>query len=356
MDNIDHVIETFKIYLLSTPYAKPYKMGTEIAIRCPFCGDSGRTKTPHMYVSLQRNNSYNLPLFPYQCKRAVCGKSSAVLTKEVALMLGVNDYNILSYLDEMTAKMKNSVRHISKFSPNKKLIIDRYDDIDISNELIMNKLMYVGNRIGYKDIVDNYRVFKIIPDLIEFFKVNHLQPNFEYSDVRNLLRLLHNSSVGFLSADNTKINFRDINHNGVISLKDRYFQYSLYPSTVTSSGLYFIPNVINILKNNTNLVMAEGSFDILRIFVDFYKMDYNHGLFAAVNNAGGYKPCINKVLSMGIMPKKITIYSDDDVDLNYYKYKVKPKVPTIPLEIFYNELSKDYGNVQDPIKLIKRTL
>lgn len=339
------------------PKKKASRQGSQYAIRCPVCGDSRKSDHPHFYIKISSDNRVGIPLFPHDCK--LCpNASSKVMTVKTAELIGIKDADLLEYIGSIKSHLNNSLSTSNSNIIAKKLDIVRVDNMVSTS--INQKIDYLYNRLRDDDVRDHPENYKIIVDLFSFYVTNKLKPNDDYYRAKELLRMMHDCCVGFISFDNTHINFRDITN----TLENRYTQYMIYPesklkkkeSLVETSGIYFVPNKIDSMSPSLKIVMAEGSFDILRAYTDFYGRDSSYGLFASVSNAHGYVPCLTKMLEYGIMFDQIEIYSDSDVELGFYRKFVKPMVPNTPVIIYYNTLSKDVGNRADPCKLSRVTL
>ena len=107
----------------------------------------------------------------------------------------------------------------------------------------------------------------------------------------------------------------------------------------------------NLLKPEINLVIAEGPFDIIGIKEYFYKDD-NDSIFIAVNGKG-YNPVLNRISRLGFINLNINIYSDADVDMDYYKQMKRYNSILMNNEtrIYYNTIEKDYGIKKENIQL-----
>lgn len=348
--------------LSSLPVHKGGVRSTDIAIRCPYCMDSKKDpRDAHFYIKCKPDERDGKVLFSYNC--FLCNKKSKVMTVETAKLIGVTDTTLLEYIASLSnMKQSDFKRSGTNVIANK--LNYTIDDVikKKSNEDMRYKQMYLWKRLHWKDICVNPEKYKVVLNLRQFFMQNKLQPNMDYGKyVKPMLSNLHQNGIGFVSFDNTHINFRDISPNP----ERRYTQYLIYPKkrmtkngiTAETSGIYMVPNNVDIMSPNLKLVMAEGPFDILRIYSDFYKAEPKPNIiFASVANSHGYQACITKLLEYGMMFDEIEIYSDIDVDINYYKRSIKPSVPDAKLVIHYNRKSKDVGDVRDPLDLSTLTL
>lgn len=319
-------------------------------IRCPFCGDSQKNPMhEHFYIKIQPDERTGMALFSYDCK--LCNARKRVMSLTDAINIGIKNQYLLEYIKNNQSKVKNVVYNTNSNALAEKL---EFNSNTVSNvEDFKQRYMY--NRLHNSDIANNPNKYKIIYDLVDFFKRNKLEPNFtDYPNAKQLLRQMHDNCIGFLSFDNTHIIFRDVTGN----VGRRYTQYMIYSENkllnmglnTETSGIYVIPTDIDVMAKQLKLVMAEGTFDILRAYNDLYT-DKTNTIFASVSNAHGYSSALKKFMEYGFMFSNIDIYSDSDVDIWYYKNNIKVYEPCANFKIYYNELYKDIGDVNKPIKL-----
>lgn len=349
--------------LSTLPVHKGGTRSTDIAIRCPYCGDSKKDpRDAHFYIKCKPDERDSKVLFSYNC--FLCNKKSKVMSIEVAKKIGITESNLLEYIASINNMKQSDFKKSGTNVIANKLnyTIDDVIKSKTADEDMRYKKIYLWKRLHWKDICVNPEKYKIVLNLRQFFMQNKLQPNMDYGKyVKPMLNNLHTNGIGFVSFDNTHINFRDITPNP----ERRYTQYLIYPKrrlnkngvAAETSGIYMVPTNVDIMSQNLKLVMAEGPFDILRIYSDFYKATTDPNIiFASVANSHGYQACITKLLEYGMMFDEIEIYSDIDVNIEYYKRSIKPTVPDAKLIIHYNKKSKDVGDVREPCELSTLTL
>jgi hypothetical protein len=318
--------------------------------RCPFCGDSKKDlRDEHLYMKLSPDSRDGFAYFSFHCK--LCGESRKVINAKDFRAFGFENQELLDYILSLRKASENRIVTSRSNVLAKRLLIP------LKETDFAEKRKYMADRLGSDDIALNPWRYKIIYDLRQFFIDNKLRVNHEYGNVKEMLRILHENCVGFISFDNTHINFRDITGK----TGRRYTQYMIYPNASLknseTSGIYIIPTNIDAMSPELNVVMAEGSFDILRVYSDFYKAsDNGNTVFASVSNAHSYTSLLKKFLEFGFMFDSVTIYSDSDVDKSAYENGVRPLVPDARLTVYYNDLEKDFGNIKDPLKLRRITL
>lgn len=351
-------VQLMRMELDRKPVKSKSRQGTQYAIRCPFCGDSKKdSRDTHFYIKTSSDNRMNIPLFPYDCK--LCGVRRKIISVQDAIKIGIQNEDLLEFIGSLN-KIQQNIMSRSGSNVIAKSLKNSSIPLPDAEKLITMKKEYLYNRLQDTDLSENYSRYKIVLDLVQFFIDNKLKPNYDYNNPKYLLRMMHENTLGFLSFDNTHLNSRDITGK----MKTRYTQYMIYPESILkrggvkleTSGMYIIPTVINTMRETLKLVMAEGSFDILRAFTDFYGHDVNHGIFTSVQNSHGYVPCLQKLMEYGMLFDEIDIYSDDDVDLSFYRQKVKPVVPNAKIRVYYNTKSKDIGDRTKPTQLSRVTL
>lgn len=352
----DTAINLMRMELDRFPIKYRGRQGTQYAIRCPFCGDSAKNlRHPHFYIKVSPDNREGIPFFSFDCK--LCTKKAKFMTLKDARKIGIENEQLLEYIDSISKTRSNNIASGGSNVIAKRLECDLPNTVDIG---IKKKLEYIYNRLEDDDIIQNPEKYKIIIDPLSFFMKNKLPLNYDYQDPKRLLRTMQNCCVGFLSFDNTHINFRDITG----TLENRYTQYMIYSESVLkqddktaeTSGMYIVPTKINTMNPSLKIKMAEGSFDILRAFTDFHNHDHSQGIFASVSNSHGYIPCLTKMMEYGMLFDEVDIYSDSDVELSFYRNMVKPIIPNAVLRVYYNNASKDIGDKTKPLKLSRISL
>lgn len=300
----------------------------EVSVRCPFCGDSKKDKTSaHLYISMK-------PPFMYHCKKC---NSHGVVNEDFLRKLQIfnNDANI------MVINADKTVRHNSNraYFARKDLIItsdpDQFSDA---------KEKYFNGRYDQAFDVDYIsKKYHAIVNSEKFFLDNHIMKPHSFD---------FDHSIGFASADNSSIIFRDI--TGL--QPKRYFNMTLDQNNPDASKIYNISSEVDVLSDEINLVMAEGIFDMIGVYEFFYKgkVDESKYIFAAVCGKD-YDSVIRKYVRMGFLKLNVSVYSDADVDLRYFEY-LKQKSPYVndrPFSVYYNTIEKDYGIPKARISLKK---
>lgn len=308
----------------------------EVRVRCPYCGDSKTNKSSaHLYIEMK-------PPFRFHCFKC---ETSGVLNQDVLRDLDLNMNELRSTIVSANKNVKLT-NTIGKISFKKK----KLQNTPVDTEISARAVQYFNNRYG-SSYTNEYIVnkFKTVTDPIHFFEENKISiPNGQY-DFAN--------AIGFISSDNSHIIFRDISGRQ----PKRYFNLNLYQDEDVTSKSYNISNNIDIMEERVSLVITEGIFDIIGVYSHFYNENSENTIFAAACGKA-YNAIILKYIRMGFLDLDITIYSDADVDVSFYRNlkESSPYLKNIRLTIYYNSLydpetgyGKDYGVPKHQIKLRK---
>lgn len=334
MENYDKSIED-KIRDLIKANKYPAYLTTnkkEISIRCPYCGDSIKSKlSAHLYIQLT-------PPFKFYCHKC---NTSGILNNQTMRDLGVFENELSVELQKTNQRLKSGLN----FKQNIKIEIPKLPIVD--SESSKNSVNYFNSRFnfnyGNKYIVEK---FKAITDAEAFFTLNRIKvkPGIGY-DFKN--------SIGFLSSDGSHVVFRDISGNQ----RKRYFNLNLSPEKdEIANKIYNIKSGIDVLTEQITIVITEGIFDIIGVYEHFYKgtPEEKNTIFAAACGRG-FNAVIGTYIRLGFLDLKVIIYSDSDVPITSLKYLKESSIFTknIAEEIYYNKLEKDFGVPKGKIELQK---
>ena len=119
-----------------------------------------------------------------------------------------------------------------------------------------------------------------------------------------------------------------------------------------------MPSVeVDLLSDDINIIMAEGTFDIIGIKEHFYN-DYNDTNHIFISNGGkGYNSSLQFLIKFGFLEFNPIIYGDQEVPLAFYKQlKNNIYLKDKSITIITNTLEKDCGVPKDKIKVIYTTI
>lgn len=308
---------------------------TEAIIRCPYCGDSQKElKHGHLYIKLKEP-------FPFFCHRC---NTDGLLGPTALKDLNIHDNEISTALYKIAKNSKYSIGvKTHGINLNKKQL-----QFPAPNNY-SSKLKYLNDRIGM-DINANEAVhlYKTIFSINDFLDLNEI--NF-VTESDFIIEKIEKYSVGFLSADQTFINFRSIEDAKKSGF--RYHMYSIFEVDEAAKRFYTVKSKVDLMTPVLNVHVAEGILDIIGVHRHIFdgKILKNH-VFVAVNGKG-FNHIFQHLSRLGFLNFNIEIYSDSDVELGFYKYMKSQSIllRDTKIKIIYNKLEKDYGVHADRISL-----
>lgn len=312
-----------------------YYKNKELNVRCVFCGDSIKNaSSAHLSIRIDPNDDQPLV---FRCLRC---ESTGIFNGNTLTMIGMysgTDSTNLERYNRLACKKHGLF--VTKKGLNLKL-----PELEINDNVLL-KHKYIEDRLGTKIDIEELHQNKVVYDFLGLLKRNHLKKVYGSPDH---IKALQHDHVGFLSAKNDFINFRDISGN-----HKRYYIYKILRSLDSTGKFYIIPNKINPFDEGIKTInLAEGVFDILGIYYNLLNK-YNHNTLYASINGSGYLNVIKYILEQGLLcDVNINIFSDADRAPDYYKNMVKTLMPFVnDIRLFYNEIGKDYGVPVNQVKL-----
>lgn len=312
-----------------------YYKNKELNVRCVFCGDSIKNANS-AHLSIRIDPDDDQPIV-FRCLRC---NSTGIFNGTTMTMIGLysntNSTNLERY-NRLSCK-KHGLS-ISKKGLNLKIPKLKIND----NVLLKHK--YIEDRLGIKIDIEELHNNKIIYNFVDLLKYNNIQKIY---GTEQHIKDLQYDHVGFLSARNDFINFRDITGK-----HKRYYIYKIMRSMDTTGKFYIMPNKIDPFNDDIKTInIAEGVFDILGIYYNILNKYKYNTVYAAINGSG-YLNVIKYILEQGLLcDVNINIFSDNDRPPDYYKNMVKTLTPFVnDIRLFYNSIGKDYGVPINEIKL-----
>ena len=334
MDNKEFKQELIQELLLNIQpsYYKNY----ELNVRCPFCGDSVKNANS-AHLSIRINPDDDQPLV-FRCLRCnTTGIFNGTTLSMIGVYSSINSANIERY-NRLSCK-----KHNLNFN-NKKGLNIKFPKLQI-NDSVLQKHRYIENRLGTSLDIYELHEKKIVYDFVGLLKYNNIEKIYGSVDS---IKALQNDHVGFLSARNDFINFRDMTGN-----HKRYYIYKINRNIDTTGKFYIIPNNINPFSNDIKTInLTEGVFDILGLYYNIFNKEDHNMVYASINGSG-YLNVIKYILEQGLLcDVNINIFSDNDRPPSYYKNMVRTLLPFVnDIRLFYNSIGKDYGVPVKDIKL-----
>ena len=300
------------IELLKTlPMCKSDSAGRQWTVRCPYCGDSKNPTHGHFSILVDTNS--DRPLL-YRCFKC---NESGILNSQVLEDLGI--YTTQSFNKDFKIYNLLSSKKVSyNIDKPKTYVIPNYKE----DYRLEEKLKYLNSRLGVNLLPEDYKDYNIIFNLSDFMEYN----NISTSIIKDRTRLeLDTNYIGFLSSNKNKIVFRSITPNGWFG---RYFKLTLDIYNRSPNTFYGINNNIDLLyTSNVDIHVAEGTFDILSIYMNLREKNNSNSLYYAMLGYS-FSSIIKYLISIGICTNlNLHIYSDNDksdedhiklVDNNFY--------------------------------------
>lgn len=317
----------------------------EIIIRCPYCGDSAKDPFKgHFYIM-------NRPPFKYYCQRC---NTSGVTNSNLLQKLNVSDYQVVSMINKSLTdyQKKLSFKYGSEFKyfDNKRLNFypRQYGELELT------KMKYIEDRLGVKLEIPDIDKFKIILNLKDFFEINNIDfaKRIKSKKDKDLLNKLYYYTVGFLTADKNTIICRSLNE---AMTGFRYHNYSLFPDAIESKKFFTVKKDLDLSLPKHKIIMTEGILDTIGVYNHIHNRD-DEPLYVA-NNGKSFLFVLDYLASLSLLNVDIDIMSDAEVTLKFYKYVIESSrlARYNGLNIFYNQISKDYGVKKTEILLSEGT-
>jgi hypothetical protein len=339
---VEYIIKTLFESLKNVKYNTDQ---TELLCVCPYCA-GGRKGERSFYISIPTKEK---PRFLYRCFRAGCrhGQTKGYITPDFLRMIDCNNYEANIYLNGLNRQdvkekrfTKKGARYLKNFpSPEDKLS--------------RAKLHYLNKRLGIDLKMKDLIKLKIHTNMNELFKYNDVSVD---KKKEYYYKNLSDHGIGFISTYNDYINIR--NATGTEKIK-RYTIVDIFDADddVEKFKTYNIPTKIDLLSDDPiELILAEGSFDILSVFFNIEDEDVFNKVYCSVSGAS-YERIINHYIrQFGLLDLVVKIYSDSEVELSYYEriYKnIKKFTNSLEMYVYYNKKSgqKDFGVTREEMDI-----
>lgn len=337
MDLYTHLKNNVKVCKLNS--AK-----TEIVTRCPYCGDSRKDPYKgHLYIQ-------NQPPYKYFCQRC---QSSGVTNRNLLQLLECENFVILNQIqreyEEYSRKVKVKYGSNLSFLSNKKIVFPRPTHKD------KMKVKYLEERLGITitdEDIDRYKIVFSITNFLKENKIDILEKNKNNKQFTSNIYKIENFCVGFLSADKSTIIFRSMDPSKTYY---RYNNFTIFPE-VDSKKTYVLSNALDLNSKVFDIHITEGIFDIIGVFNHVKNKEMNPNSLYIANAGKSYLVTSNFIKKLSILNADIHIYSDSDVDLDFYKdmLRQEPFYEMNGINIYYNNKGKDFGVCKNEILLSRK--
>lgn len=305
--------------LQTLPVCKSSSNRRNWVVRCPYCGDSKHSNHGHFSILIDVNS--DTPIL-YRCFKC---NESGLFTPQQAEDLGLGyDKNLTKSLDLYNRTASSRSYFQDKV---KNFYVPQFEE-SAEN---LRKLDYINRRLGIQMQLTDCATFKIILSFKEFLKANHI-PLKQSADDPSMLKYgtvneLDAKYVGFLSANNNKIIFRDITDSGFFG---RYYKITLDLMNRSPNSFYSFLSQFNLLYTEPiEIHIAEGAFDIMGVYFNL-PHEYSQNSLYFGNGGYGFGTILKYLIYTGVTTDvNLHIYSDaDKTDADHLRLLSKPLYQT----------------------------
>lgn len=323
-------IERLQQTLLNLPHSKPVNTTQELCcIRCVICGDSIHENSAHCYIGLKDIGGRQLVC--YDCK--LCS-SSGLVTPSFLKRINVYDPN----LDEFLKRQINT-GYVKTFTNEEDLskITYRYPKAAKEDK---EKVEYITNRTGidFSDY-ENIKKYRIVLNFTKFCSMNKLN---DVACSKKIIPALDEQGVGFISTDKTSISIRNI-HNNDVGL-ERFNIIRLY-NPIRRPFRYMPPCAVDLMTPVPQIVVAEGTFDIINAQQYIIGTDNTNSIFTSASRKGMARAVMDMITRSGFVGGKILCICDNDksFDVTYFEETLANYQSTFDIRLILNTEGKDFG-------------
>lgn len=322
----------------------------EYRTRCPFCGDSDKEWTGHLYIRINPEDDFNPVFHCFKCEE------SGYINADNLSTFDIDDINLKSNL--------SILNKTSKRADNKNIIAEsrnRYFDYKLPDVQRGKKTEYIENRLGIKFNDEDFKRMKMVTSLREFLIKNEVK---KLTCPQEMAFKLEDHYVGFLSFGNSHILFRDITNREKI----KWIKYPITEASKENRLFYSMAASIDVLSTESLTInLAEGVLDTLSAC---YNLGFDDSNTMHISVSGKYYDrLLLHLIDLGLVGSNITvnIFSDND-----YMYNEKNNNPTTigyyrkllknykhlygQVNVYFNLAGKDIGVPKDKISLKKYIL
>lgn len=326
----------------------------EYRTRCPYCGDSERENTGHLYLRI--NPDDNLPVV-FHCFKC---EEKGVLRAETLSLLEIENIDLKSNIVTMN-KTTDKLDGKNLASEQRNISFD-YQLPEIK---LGEKTAYLEKRLGVKFSMEDYEDMKLVTSLEDFLVENDIE---EYMMPREIISRLEKNYVGFLTFGNSHILFRDITEKE----KFRWIKYPITKKSQENRIFYVMAASIDSLSTEPITInLAEGVLDTLSVC---YNLGFSDSNTMNISVSGKYyEKVLLFLIDLGFVGSNITvnIFADNDSGFNKKKNKVTNYTTSInyyrkilknykhlygKINVYYNSIGKDVGVPREQISLIQYKL
>lgn len=313
----------------------------EYVTKCPICNEIGSSgKHGHCYVGFKDDG--NVFFMCHRC--GAKGKFTPDILRKFDIKLDIlreffekiNKIKIRFTANNMAKSLNRREKYINYKLPKP---LNGKDD---------NKIEYFEKRTGIKITDESTDLYSLIFNLENFLNENNININSYNRDKKLVIKELSDNFIGFLSSNKSIISFRAVNRTNFSKNKFNFVIDEDY-----RQPFYYIPKTtVDLLTLQPKIVLAEGTFDIINVKKRFFANDTTDTIFASVGGKAAYRKILKEIISItGFLNPEIMFFSDKDVDVEtYIKNVLGTFYGILHGAIYYNQLNKDWGEIEEDYK------
>jgi hypothetical protein len=327
--------------------------GTDVAVRCPYCGDSSKSsKSAHCYISLTE------PL-RYYCQRCL---ASGLLKASTLRDLQIYDDKVQAavHLTQRASRYsRNLVTDGEQVGPSIRrsgLILPPPGECETEDEC----LTYVNDRLGttitHSEAVRDYRMVYGIGRLLALNNLPWREGDREIglgelTRKNALFWKLEEHCVGFATQDRMTVIYRSRN---IEKTGFRYHAHNIFGEE-DAGKVYSVRSDVDVMVERLTVIMTEGVLDLIGVHKHLYGGDSGGRAFLAATGKG-FNLALLGLLRMGFVEMDVHVYSDNDVGIPFYRslFGKNERLSHLRYYIHYNEITgsdgkSDWGVPSDQI-------
>jgi hypothetical protein len=283
---------------------------------CPWC-EYGKDKDHyHLYISLEA------PIF--HCFHGGC-EQGGVLGKFMRKISGHDNSD--TFVDRSKAKELKSQKVFNETTQSKIRIPK------IKPKEFPMKDLYIRKRLKFANIPIT-RIKGLIYDVHEFININNIPVDETLFRLRDYL---HNNFVGFLTAHDSTVIFRNVDHTQSMKFFKLKIQWQSFLD-------YY--KLLGSNPRSSTIVLAEGIFDIFSEHIyNNLNIKQDVKLYASALSSKFIALIQSIIFHEQIFRPDVVILSDRGINKDYYsKMKYFNKHIINSISVYYNKTGKDFND------------
>jgi len=311
-----------------------YHTAGEFNVRCPFCGDSRKSKrSAHLYIAERHPH-------PWFCMR--CGAKNMHLTIELLRSLEAEEQDVAVYARRLSKDHQLTAKRLAARGGGAMYV--NIPPMDPSDPLDRRALDYLADRLGSPLTEAEQKRYKVFRGLRRLMEANGVEVWTGKKRPEEQDRL-DRDCLGFVSADGTYAIMRtvDPDYQG-----RRYTNYQIFPD-LDGSKVFLVRKPIDVAALRHRVVISEGAIDLIGIERGYHAAELDDPAYVgAACNGSGFGPSLRWITSRGILSPQTSLYMDNEPGNDFKAWKALDEAnfagaPLSTFEVWTNGLGKDFG-------------